>query len=210
MRKILLLFTLLLSGLAVQAQLSGSRWEKGVYHDKNGMRHEGFISGSTSNPTFGQSAKDIRFKKAKDAQEIKVHYSNIRDFIVYKKDGVIDSFTVSKRLGEQGQPFLLVMIDNSVKLYLSLVEGLQTTSTGASNVKKYIYYVGDSPNNATELTKKNFITMMSRVMEDKPEVVKRIEDKDFKKGDMEDLVFFYKNGVEKPSESSGAIDGKYY
>jgi hypothetical protein len=58
------------------------------------------------------------------------------------------------------------------------------------------YYYGNNPDNLTELTRKDFMNVMSRVMADKPEVVAKIQKKDYRYGDMKDLLVYYYTGKE--------------
>ncbi|WPU94176.1 hypothetical protein SNE25_01385 [Mucilaginibacter sabulilitoris] len=46
------------------------------------------------------------------------------------------------------------------------------------------------------MKKKDFIAVMSKIMESKPEVVERIKNKTYHYRDMNELAGFYKTGVE--------------
>ena len=53
------------------------------------------------------------------------------------------------------------------------------------------YYYGSDTSAMTELTKKNFIDILSEVMADQPDAVAKIKSKEYKIGDMEKLVTYY-------------------
>lgn len=69
------------------------------------------------------------------------------------------------------------------------------------------YYFSDDPDNIIELTKKNFIEIMSKIMSEKPELIERIKDKRLRIGDMDAVFYFYKYGLMPPAAAPDPFSG---
>jgi hypothetical protein len=208
MRKILLsILFLAVIQLSAHAQADDSKhWQPGYYYDNDGLKHTGFISYFV-NEEYANSAaqKFFLFKNNPDEIGTRIFAGNITSFVVAR-----DSFVVSDARVLNETPFLQVAVNNNpLKLYIARVRRHSPefgvgTSVGFLSIAgetsfpytKEKYYYGKNPDNLTELTRKDFIDVMSQVMADKPEVVTKIQKKDYRYGDMKDLLVYYDTGKE--------------
>ena len=96
-----------------------------------------------------------------------------------------------------------MLLNNNVKIYRSVTTsysgggammgsgGVMMPMVGySSSDTKYFY--GEDPDHVTRLEKKNFIDIMSELLAGKPHVVKRVKDKTFKIGKIDELLYFYR------------------
>jgi hypothetical protein len=218
MRKILPLFCILSITISAKAQFFSRNWTEGAYYDSVGIKHDGLIAWEAPQSSIFTGKLDyIRFKPKKDADGLKIYAQGFKSFVLGE-----DSFAVSKSALLAKNPFLKVLINNNdtTKLYVYLIAkkmnvggiagsfGMFTAGLGLS--LKYFsstYYYGTNPDNLTKLDKKQFIEVMTRIMADKPEAVKRIKDKKLRYGDMEDLLYFYKYDVMPPAQAPDPFSG---
>jgi hypothetical protein len=207
MRKVLLLLCFLGISLSLKAQLFGKDWDPGYYYDKNGQKHTGLLADYIAEKSLlGVKGNYLYFKTDKKAEKIKVKAVDIQSFII-KQDtsAIIDSFTVSGAGILHDAPFLKVLVNEPVKLYVQLsiqrsapggfgISGIPVGLTFSYNMFKKAYYFGPDAARVEKLEKKNFIEAMSQVMASKPEVVTKIKDKIHRYRDIEELVYYFNNG----------------
>jgi len=74
---------------------------------------------------------------------------------------------------------------------ISLGSGLFGGGGGGGGSAHNTYYYGADVNNIAEVTKQNFVDIMTDVLADEPEVVQQIKDKKYKFGDMDALIKHY-------------------
>jgi hypothetical protein len=151
--------------------------------------------------------------------------SSLKWFTVIKDNSLLqDSFVVSRSSMFKDHGFVQVILNGKhYKIYRvapynrirhhampvgdSLYVGAKFT---AMRVKKeeHVWYTADGrdtylfgtePNNLTELTRSIFPDIMPLIMADKPEIVKAINKKEFKYGQLVELINYYKTGI-KPSK----------
>jgi len=207
MRKILLpIFFLAIINTFTHAQADDDKhWQPGCYYDNDGVKNTGFIT-YYINEEFANSPaqKFFLFKRNPNEIGVKVFAGNITSFVVAR-----DSFVVSDSRILNETPFIQVAVNNPLKLYVARLPrhtpefGLGT-SIGFLSIAgetsfpytKNKYYYGNNPDNLTLLTRKDFIDVMSKIMADKPEVVEKIQKKDYRYGDMDDLLVYYLTGKE--------------
>jgi hypothetical protein len=144
----------------------------------------------------------IYFRKTKKDKKTKVYADSLRCFVIET-----DSFTVIRDTGMAKARFLQVKLNGNIKLYFqtkiskaAMYGGglIQVLLSGETYQHKSRYLFGPDPEHLTGLFKDNFIETMSEIMADKPDVVKAIQTKKFKMGDIEDLIYFYINGKKRP------------
>ena len=149
----------------------------------------------------------IWYKPNKKDDKVRIPASAITSFVIGA-----DSFVVSKSPLLASIPFLQVMVNGPVKLYqakpnpnaanVGMAFGAIGGAISAVNGRKNCgYYFGDTAHELTRLFSKNFIDAMSKVMADKPAVVKKIKDKTYRFDDMYDLIYFYETGTETTRKS---------
>jgi hypothetical protein len=207
MRKILLsILFLTVIHLFANAQADDDKhWQPGYYYDNDGIKNTGFIT-YYINEEFANSPAQKFFLFKRNPKDIgtRVFAGNITSFVVAR-----DSFVVSDSKILNETPFIQVAINSPLKLYVARLPrhtpdfGLGT-SIGFLSVAgemsfpytKNKYYYGNNPDNLTQLTRKDFIDVMSRIMADKPEVVEKIQKKDYRYGDMNNLLVYYLTGKE--------------
>lgn len=164
--------------------ITGNAWVTGCYYDVSGKKTIGFLSNYYSTVATFYNPKDYFFyKKDIGADKIKIFMKTIKCIVANK-----DSFIVSNSHALDDTRFMEVVLDNSTKLYATWIEA------GSSTL--YRYYYGSNPDSTTQLTRKNFIVVMSQIMADKPEVVEKIQKKNYRYGELEDLLVYYRTGKE--------------
>ncbi|MBL4675825.1 MAG: hypothetical protein JKY70_06425 [Mucilaginibacter sp.] len=208
MRKLLLLLCILSITISAKAQLFGRHYDEGYYYDTLGVKHAGLISWSPPQKSlFGNKGDHIYYKTDKNAENVKIKNTALTSFCMKNDSARMDSFIVSTNKDFQKAPFLHVLLNNDVKIYgftivsssggmmmpgaaggpMIFTPGFSTTDT------KYFY--GNNTDHTTRLEKKNFIEVMSNALADKPEVVKKIQDKTFKMNKLNQLLYFYHMGT---------------
>jgi hypothetical protein len=197
MRTILLTLCILSVTFSVNAQMFGRKWVEGRVYDLNNKRFNGFIAWTPPEPTFKSKIDDhLYFKDDKKKNEIEVRSSKIRSFVIGA-----DSFVVSHNPQLATAPFVSVVIDKPIKLFVSYTTrsspagGIGMIPIGISfNRQKGVYYFGADADFVTQLDKDNFVDAMSRIMSDKPEVVAKIADKTYKYRHRGELIKLYLTG----------------
>lgn len=166
------------------------KWVKGTYYDLKGEKHKGLISRQKSTLSF------IKFKSNDESAISKLSSTNIKCFTAG-----LDSFTVSHAPNLQQYPFLRVVINWTLKMYVSR----QTmVSLPSKSVPRYqyisdLYYYGSNPDNLTEMKSTNFLDAMDKILTTKPELFKKIKLKEYTFNDMEEIVIDYNAPItEKP------------
>jgi hypothetical protein len=217
MRKYLMLLCILSITIQASAQLFGKKWVDGKLYHTSGEVFTGQIFWSPPEKAAYSDAGDaIYYRNDKNKDEYPIPASKILSFIIGA-----DSFVVTHDESFRHNPFMHVLLNTPVKLYVSLSKraGIPMafgTGGGTGNVSlglgfggmigrgtKKTYYYGSNPDSLTKLEKKEFINVMSSIMADKPGVVAKIKDKTFKYGNIEDLVAYYKNGQLPQKDSVG-------
>jgi len=197
MRTILLTLCILSVTFSANAQMFGRKWIEGRVYDLSNKRFKGFIAWTPPEATFANKVDDhLYFKDDKKKNEIEVRSSKIRSFVIGA-----DSFVVSHNPQLATAPFVSVVIDKPIKLFVSYTTrsspagGVGMVPVGISfNRRKGIYYFGADADFITKLDKDNFVDAMSRIMSDKPEIVSKIADKTYKYRDLQELISIYLTG----------------
>ena len=207
MRTILLALCILSVTFSARAQMFGRKWVEGRVYDLSNKRFNGFIAWTPPVPTFATKVDDhLYFKDDKKKNEIEVRSSKIRSFVMGA-----DSFVVSHNPQLATAPFVAVVIDKPIKLFVSYT--MRSSPTGGVGMvpigvsfsgRKGIYYFGADADFVTKLDKENFIEAMSRIISDKPEIVAKVADKTYKYRDLQDLISLYLTG--QTTEQSNSND----
>jgi hypothetical protein len=199
MNKTFLMILLAVISLNCKAQ-PFSKLHAGCYYDTTGTKFSGFVTQANDD--------HIWYKPNKKDDKVRIPASAMNSFVIGA-----DSFVVSKSPLLANIPFLQVMVNGPAKLYLSKPNpnaanvgmafgAIGGAISGAVNARKnYGYYFGDTAHELTRLFSKNFIDAMSKVMANKPAVVKKIKDKTYRFDDMYDLIYFYETGTETTRKS---------
>jgi hypothetical protein len=206
MRRILLLgLVLFVLNMEAKAQLFGRDWNDGCYYTIKNHKVTGLISWTPpTGSIFSSNGDHIFFKADSNSKKIKISSDTLTAFVMGK-----DSFAVSHFADLANKPFLRVMIDRPIKLYFSGTTR-QSSMGGVSGVPigigfgggvKTTYYYGPNPNNITELDRKSFIDIMTKIMADKADVVEAIKNKTFKFGAIDELITYYKTGKKTQEEN---------
>jgi hypothetical protein len=215
MRTILLVLCILSVTFSAKAQLFGGDWSEGSYYDLSGKKVSGLISWTPPQKSFLSNAGDyINYKANKEAKKIKVPSTQLQGFIIEQ-----DSFVVSHYKDLTKAPFLEVLLNSPVKLYVSSISvSSAPVMMGGGAIGAMMapgirggsknYYYGTGTEDITKLDKKQFIEVMSKLMASKPEVVAKIQNKTFKYSKIADLVVYYKTGI-IPVKEKGKDDDMY-
>jgi hypothetical protein len=218
MRTILLVLCILSVTFSAKAQLFGRDWSEGSYYDLSGKKITGLISWSVpSKSIFSGPGDNIFFKPNKEGKKVKIPSTQLTAFVMEN-----DSFVISHHQDLAKAPFLAVMLNSAVKLYLSstarasapmmvgnpamMGTAMMYTAGFAFSGNKNVYYYGSDADALTKLEKKQFIEVMSKIMADKPEVVAKIQDKTFKYSKIEKLLDYYKTGKLSGKDTSKTDD----
>lgn len=200
MSKLLLFLCFLVYGFSLKAQsIFENRWKAGCYYDKNNHKFTGLFASYTGVNTFD-------YKKDRKSKRDEYDVFSIRAIVINQDSVTQDSFVVSHAEIVKKAPLLKVIVDGPIKLFLFVYKttspmspigppGVVTLAVGFNSSKK-AYYYGENPDNLTEMKRKDFTAVMSKVMESKPDVVARIKKKTYHYRDINELADFYKTGVE--------------
>ncbi|WEA00094.1 hypothetical protein [Mucilaginibacter sp. SJ] len=221
MRKFFTLLLLCAAFMDAGAQQKNvlSRWNPGSYYDLQNNKITGFIRWNVPNRSlFKGVGDDFLYRVTVDGDKQKIKTAQFRAFVIG-----IDSFVVSHNKDLELFPILLVLIDRPTKLYVRLrynqtaVGGFGSGATMFYSNLDRTYYYGPDPDNVTELDRQHFIAVMSDIVSDKPRLVEKIKNKDYRKGDMEDILdeyYFERNAqiakeeAEKKSEEKNKKKGE--
>ena len=177
--------------------------EKAILHFNDGTSLTGMAKIITSGVR-------IKFRKDKKSK-YKVYTSEeIESIEMYEKEpgsfntNITYAHYYFKKTKSYVLPRLMKLVEEgNVKLYLDYRAYLTSLSRGANNMgpaKSSItsYYVSKDADDLVthlgdrgNLFSKNFIKAASEYFEDCPELVKKIEDKEYKKRDIEEVVNYY-------------------
>jgi hypothetical protein len=191
MRTILLMLLFFLTGILTYGQGGLQyKWVKGAYFDLKGERHRGFISRQKKTPGA------IWFKTESESGMNKLSPENIKSFVAGA-----DSFVVSRASYLKQYPFLRVVINGTLKMYVStqMIASAPSKSTPQYQYNIDLYYYGSNPDNLTEIKGINFFDAMDKILISKPGLLKKIKRKEYTFNDMEEIVAAY-NGT-KPGET---------
>ena len=202
MKTILATILITLSCNVLKAQSFINNWENGKYFTSEGLVIKGLISKEPKGNRPIKGEKYILFKADSNANKQWIPLSSLRSFIIFKgNDDVfkVDSFTVSRSSYAENLGYVKVLINNHYKIYRGTIRSTVAMMAGkahiTTNAQMDVYLFGTEPNNLTEITRGIFMDVMLMVMADKPEIVADIKKKEFKYGDMDELIQYYKTGV---------------
>lgn len=208
MRAILLVICIFNVTLAANAQLFGKNWQEGSYYDTLGHKTTGLVAWSRPDKTSKTPGDHIFFKSGKKSDKLKIESSLISAFTMGA-----DSFVVTHVMALQHAPFLQVCINRPVKLYFSdksvmsvggailggvaggAVGGILGGQAFSGEYGAPAYYYGINPDELHLLTYDNFVTMMCKIMADKPDIVDKIKSKKFRHSNLKDLIIYYNTGT---------------
>jgi hypothetical protein len=216
-RKFLLLLGILGVTLGAKAQ-SFKKFKPGRYYDLENQKHEGFIYRTIpASGMFKGKGDHITFLATKGSKKETVESSQLSSFVIET-----DSFVVSHDTTFfKKRPFLQVLLNTPVKIYLSRVQagsyipvvglgvagavgGAVAGAATGLGTQPIIYFYGVNPENVGNINNKNFIDVMCRIMRDKPLITAKIKDQYFRLKDMDELLDAYKTGIikERPKDNN--------
>ncbi len=182
MRRILLLLFISSLSFSVSAQIG--KWTPGCYYLLDSSKVCGIIKWNVPprNPLFKGKGDIIQFKVADTSQKSKVFVRELKAFVIKA-----DSFVVSHYPDLADHPVLLVNLNTPLKLYLSLREN--ATTTGSIYDARYFY--GSNPNDIKQISRKNFIEVMTQILADYEFFVEAIKDGRYSYDFMGELLLAY-------------------
>ncbi|HEX8022797.1 hypothetical protein [Mucilaginibacter sp.] len=194
MRKFFILLLLCAAFINAGAQQNNvlNHWNPGSYYDLQNNKIIGFIRWNVPDRSlFKGAGDDFMYRVTANGDKQKIKTAQFRAFVIG-----IDSFVVSHNKDLELFPILLVLIDKPTKLYVRLRNNQTAGGFGGpvpmfySNLNR-TYYYGPDPDNVTELDRQHFIAVMSDMVRDKPALVEKIKNKEYRKADMEDILDEY-------------------
>lgn len=212
MRAFLIILIVFFLGIRANAQW-GIVYRTGYYYDTSGQKIAGLVG-------LEPSRDYLYFKTDKDAKYEKVHIKDI-DSVIIMHGGYVGNETIPV-LNENGKPnrryfakyafaspinhFYYKFIAGSYggtaglttlsNVGSSTSNGLHsisrvTTSSGGSYSDRMVMYVED--NTTYELTKKNYIEVLSKSFADVPDLAQQIQNKEFKFKQLDEIIKLYKS-----------------
>lgn len=218
---LLLLFVLFVINKETKAQILFDKdWREGCYYDLQGNKISGLIYSEPASPSLLKGRGDhILYKKEKGADRKKILSDSIRSYVIGVDSFVVSHFDdLAKKPflqviidGPLKLYFSTIARPNTPVPTGGMYSSSTTIKTpnGPVNIpssnyrpgpvnpfsSSYTvtsYYYGTGPDEVTELDRKSFIDVMSRMMADKPQVVELIKNKTFRYGDMDNLIEYYR------------------
>ena len=206
---------------SASAQLGLNQWDDGYFYDASGNRVIGQIVANPSGRSPQDSEGFILFRKDKGEEKEKLTASMIRSFVAGKDSFTVAHAPRSQEWTGRSIDFVKVLVDEPLKLYATtgggngggMSPGIRPSfgigggsfgagvggglgislGGGRGGRGKSAYFFGDDANHLTELTRENFMPVMSEIMASEPEIAEKIKTKKYKYGKMDDLIFdFYK------------------
>jgi hypothetical protein len=217
--RILFLSLFLLISLYAKAQT----FQPGYYYDTTGVKHVGLVRVSTldNGAAYGTSkiigTEVFNFKINADAQKQEVYAYDVKSVVTGIDSFVVQRTFIIKNNGEvkkddNGNPykhaaFFQVQLDHSdFKIYSKEQFGNSTFNNGFSlqSPNRIEYYYGKVIDNIEPFTNDNFVDFMSYIMNDSPDIVAKIKNKEFKLRKMDKLLKAYKieKGIPIPKEAT--------
>jgi hypothetical protein len=204
MHKITIVLFSLLFWISANAQPKSS-YRPGYYYDTSGKKISGLIS-------FETNEYYIHFKIDKDSHADKIKIKEIKSLVIsgFKPD----SLTVLTEDNKEGKEYFakLLLASPASNLYYKSYETAggsfatvsyipapnSTTSTQSrvsySSLPGYsgVDIMYQDGNTTHELTKKNYVEVLTRVFADDPELLKEIQSKDAKFKNVHDMLNHYR------------------
>jgi hypothetical protein len=195
MHKNLLVVIIILFSISAKAQ----DYREAYYFNSSGQNISGLISMS---PTDNR----IRFKKNKDASSEKIKIEDIKSVVLI---GLInDSLTVLNEGKKDNKKYFshFLLASPNTRFYIKYREynngGVPTmTNTGLNTYRlttSHSYYgtaeinMYEEGNTTYELSKSNYIEVLSKAFADVPELAQAIQNKEFKFKDLNKIFIQYK------------------
>jgi len=160
---------------------------KGSYYDLKGERHKGLIGRNKKTPAL------ILFVNESGNELSKLSPADMKSFVAGK-----DSFVISHASYLKQYPFLRVVINGKLKMYVSTQIVASVPPQPGTQYNTDLYYYGNDPDNLTEIKSANFLDAMDKILVTRPVLLKKIKLKQYTFNDMEEIVTEY-NGT-KPGE----------
>ena len=194
MRKVLLIIVILFFCISVKAQSADSYLE-GYYYNTSGQKVPGLIS-------FESSEDFIHFKTDKNSKKIKIKIDDLKAVII--PGFHLDSLPVLTEDNKPKKKYFarLLLATPATNLYYksnmvspgaaigSSPQGRVTVSYGHFSEFSIIMYQEGST--TYELTKKNYVEVLTKVFADDPELLTAIQSKDAKFKGVHDMLNQYR------------------
>jgi len=201
MKPFLLTILFIVFAIPSFAQIFGKNYNPGTYYTQDGQKHIGYLAMNFDEPgLFSSSDKILYFKTSMDAKREKIKASTIMGFVVANKDTArTDSFVSVHPTNSRIKfncDFIQVICDNGVvKLYNYRIPRKYAGAFGAIGAfvtyNDNYYFYGANADTAVEMERKDFIDVMSKMLADDPEIVAKIQSKDYTMGDMHRMLKLY-------------------
>lgn len=208
MRTILLILIVLLVSCQSNAQ-SSKEYQDGYYYDLSGQKITGLV-------IFAPSWDYIRFKSNSDAHVEKIKIENITAVGSSMRIG-IDSLTVLTEDDKESKRYFahFILATPTTRLYYKYISysgggggptmtivpantnpngtSIRWTNTNSYNYSgSYKFTMYQDGNTTYRLTKSNYIEVLSKAFADVPDLVKRIQNGEFKFKQLDDIITQYK------------------
>ena len=170
--------------------LFAKTWMNGCFYDLKGNKYAGLISrNETEKSIFVGHGDYIWFKKDKDDEKHMVTSDSMRAYVAG-----VDSFVVTHVAGLKKLPFIMVVMNEPIKLYLSRQIKRYSSISYFIKYDDDIFYYGTNPDDLTEIKKRNFLDAMSKILTGRPALLEKIKNKEYGFDDLQDIVYYY-NGM---------------
>jgi hypothetical protein len=162
MRRIFLLLLISCVSFSVSAQIG--KWTAGCYYLLDSSKVCGSIK-------WNSLDRNIQFKTTDTAGKVKIKTTDLKAFVIKA-----DSFVISHNPDLLKYPVLMVSINTPLKLYMSLRENAGYVSGFGSGGSIPRYFYGSNPNDVKQISRKNFIEVLTKIMAGNEFFVEAIKD----------------------------------
>lgn len=217
-RPILIILFFMLIFVSAKSQ----KWQPGHFTDVKNNRLEGLIRISNSGKGPIKDEAYIVYKENKNAPEIKLSASDIKNFTA-GADSFVVAHPPAGQVWQNETDFLKVILDEPLKLYVlngkgagggggfhispgiglgvgggsyggygGAGVGIGIGGGGNGGRLKQLFYFGANTAELTMITPMNFEDVMAEIMGDYPEVVDKIRAHQFGLGNLDKLINYYR------------------
>lgn len=198
------------------------KWQPGYFYDIKGTKNSGLIRVDPGGKGPIKDEGFIEYKEDAKASAIRLSASDLRSFVSARDSFIVAAVSPGAGWSKYSLDFVKVVIDAPIRLFEAKGSsgggsgfGIQPGigigggtggfgggfgggisipigGGGGRGSTKTIYFYGANTAEMQPITNENFIDIMTEVMGDEPEVVEKIQTKQFGLKNMDKLIAYFK------------------
>lgn len=142
----------------------------------------------------------IKFKKSKKEDAVKYDFRKVdKVFIKLKRDNYFKEYQYKIELGKNYPKLYEVIIQNNLSLFRLTSNSSSSTLSYSTAFDSFSYYIGKIDEDLVRficyggygLATKSYKKRMRKHFSNCKELMKKVENKDFKRGDIEKIIHYY-------------------